>query len=80
MRNLPLEETMVLFKTFAVLKIAFLALLTKIFYKVVKELEKIQKRKNSSPKIKRKTTCKDYVNDCLKTVVISCKIVSLQCS
>ena len=43
MRNLPLEETMVLFKTFAVLKIAFLALLTKIFYKVVKELEKIQK-------------------------------------
>ena len=62
MRNLTLEERIVVFKTLAVSKIVFLAILTKIPYQVVKELEKIQKTflwKNSMPKIKHETTCKD---------------------
>ena len=62
MRNLTLEERIVVFKTLAVSKIVFLAILTKIPYQVVKELEKIQKTflwKNSTPKIKHETTCKD---------------------
>ena len=62
MRNLTLEERIVVFKTLAVSKIVFLAILTKIPYQVVKELEKTQKTflwKNSTPKIKHETTCKD---------------------
>ena len=43
MRNLTLEGRMVKFKTFAILKIVFLAFLTIIPYQVVKELEKMQK-------------------------------------
>ena len=43
MRNLTLEERIVVFKTLAISKIVFLSLLTKIFYQVIKQLEKIQK-------------------------------------
>ena len=39
MRNLTLEGRTVVFKTLAVSKIVFLALLTKIPYQVAKELE-----------------------------------------
>ena len=52
-------------------KIVFLALLIKIPYQVVKELEKIQKSfywKNYTPKITHETTCKDYKNGGLKDV------------
>ena len=81
MRNLTLEGRIVVLKTLAILKIIFLALLAKISYQVVKELEKIQKSflwENSTPKIKHETTCKDYNDGGLKNVDISCKIVSLQ--
>ena len=83
MRNLALEGRIVVFKMLAVSKIVFLALLTKIPLQVVKELEKIQKFflwKNSAPKVKHETTCKDYKDDGLENVDISCKIVSLQYS
>ena len=43
MRNLTLEERIVVFKTLAISKIVFLSLLTKIFYQVIKQLKKIQK-------------------------------------
>ena len=43
MRNLTLEGRTVVFKMLAISKIIFLALLTKIPYQVVKELERIQK-------------------------------------
>ena len=43
MINLALEGKMVIFKTLAVSKIILLALLTKIPFQVVKELEKITK-------------------------------------
>ena len=45
MRNLILKGRMVVFKTFAISKIAFLALLTKIIYQVVKELQKYKNKK-----------------------------------
>ena len=83
MRNLTLEERIVVFKTLAVSKIVFRAPLTKIPHQVVKELEKIQKSflwKDSTPKIRHETTCKDYKDGGLKNVDISYKIVSLQCS
>ena len=83
MRNLTLEGRIVVFKTLAISKIVFLALLTKIPTKLaVKELEKIQKfflLKVSTPKIRHETTCKDYKDGGLKNVDISYKIVSLQC-
>ena len=43
MRNSTLEGRIVVFKTLEIWKIVFLALLTKIPYQMVKELEKIQK-------------------------------------
>ena len=81
MRNLTLEGRIAVFKTLAISKVAFLALLTKIPYQVVRELEKIQKSflwKDSAPKIRHETICKDYIGGGLKNVDISCKIV--QCS
>ena len=71
------------FKTLAISKIVFVALLTKIPHQVVEELEKTQKSflwKDSSPKTRHETTCKDYKNAGLNNVYISRKIVSLQCS
>ena len=83
MKNLTLEGRIVVFKTLAISKIVFLVLLTKIPHQVVKELEKMQKSllwKDSTPKIRHETTCKDYKDGGLKNVDISYKIVSLQCS
>ena len=74
-------DILVMFKTFAILKIVFLALLTKIPHQAVKELEKIQKSflwKDSTLKIRHETTCKEH-KDGLKNVDISYKIVSLHC-
>ena len=62
MRNLTLEGRMGVSRTLPISKIVFLALLTKIPYRAVKELEKIQKSflwKNSIPKIKHETCCKE---------------------
>ena len=81
MINLTLEGRIVIFKTFAILKIVFLALLTKIPHQAVKELEKIQKSflwKDSTPKIRHETTCKEHKDGGLKNVDIY-KILSLQC-
>ena len=82
MRNLTLEGRIVVFKTLAISKIVFLALLTKIHHQAVKELEKIQKSflwKDSSLKIRHETTCKEHKDDGLKNVDILYKIVRLQC-
>ena len=83
MRNLTLEGRMVVFKTLAISKIVFLALLTRIPHEVVKELEKIQKSflwKDSTLKIRHETTCKGCKDGGLKNFHISCKIISLQSS
>ena len=79
MKNLTLEQKMVVFKTLAISRVFFLAILTKILYQVVKELEKILKSflcKDSTPKIRHETNCKDYKDDGLKNVDISCKIIN----
>ena len=83
MINLTLEARIVVFKMFTISKTVFLAFLTKISHQVVKEFEKRQKsflRKDSIPKIRHETTCKDYRNGGLKNVDMPYKIVSLQCS
>ena len=72
MKNVTLEGRMVVFKTLAISKIVFLALLIKIPYHVVKKLEKIQKSfiwKNSIPKIKHEATCKDCKGGGLKMLI-----------
>ena len=82
MKNLTLEGRIVVFKTLAISKKVFLALLTKTPHQAVKELEKIQKSflwKDSSPKIRHETTCKEYKDGGLKNVDILYKIVRLQC-
>ena len=70
MRNLRLKGRIVVFKMFETIwKIVFLALLIKIPYQVVKELEKMQQyflQKNYTPKIKHETTCKDHQEGDLK--------------
>ena len=62
MRNLTLEGGIVVFKTLAISKMVFLALLTKIPAQDVKELEKIQIQsflwEDSTSKIRYETTCK----------------------
>ena len=78
MENEKYYITIVVFKTLAISKIVFLALLTKIPHQVVKELEKIQKSflwKDFTPKIRHETTCKDYKDGGLKNVDVSYKIV-----
>ena len=80
MRNLILEGRIVVFKTLAKWKIVFLALLTKIPHQVVRKIQKSFLWKDSTPKIRHGTTCKDYKDGGLQNVDISYKIVSLQCS
>ena len=62
MRNLTLEGRIVVFKTFAISKMIFLARLTKIPAQDVKELEKIQIQsflwEDFTSKIRYETTCK----------------------
>ena len=65
---------MIVFKTLVISKIVFLALLIKIPYQVVKELEKIQNSffwKNFTSKIRHETACKEYEDGGLKNVDIS---------
>ena len=80
MRNLTLEGRIVVFKMFAISKIVFLALLTKIPHEAVKELVKIQKSflwKDYTLKIRHETTRKEHKDGDLKNIDISYKIVSL---
>ena len=62
MRNVTLDNRIVIFYTLAIMKIVCLALFTKHTCQVVKELEKIQEYylwKNFTPDIKHETTWKD---------------------
>ena len=83
MRNLSISSKTTVFKTFAISKIVHLALAKVIPDSVILELDKIKKHsiwKNSSPKTKQDTLCKDYENGGLKNVDVTFKIISLQCS
>ena len=82
-RNLTLEGRIVVFKSLAISKIVFQALIAPVPTHVIKALETIQTSflwNNSNPKIKHKTLCKRYENGSLKNVGIRNKVNSLQSS
>ena len=83
MRKLTLEEKIVVFKTIAVSKIVFQALITTAPKHIANELKEIQKTlfwNNSSLEIKHETLCNEYKAGGLKHVDIPSKIIALQCS
>ena len=70
-------------KILAISKTVHLALVKVLPNSIILELGKIKKHfiwKNGNPKIKQDTLCKDYENGVLKSVDITFKIISLQCS
>ena len=70
MRRLTLDGKIIAFKTLAILKIAFLSIISKVPTEITSELEKIQKTFLwlSKPKIKNETLCSDFENGGLKNV------------
>ena len=83
MRNLSIEGKTVVFKTLAISKLVYLALLTVIPDHITDEVTKIQKSfiwHDSSPKIKHETLRMEFKAGGLKNVDIRFKFVSLQCS
>ena len=83
MQNLSITGKITVFKTLAISKIAYLALVKVIPNSVILELDKIKQRfvwKNRNPKTNQDTLWKDYQNGSLKKVDIKFKIISFQCS
>ena len=83
MRNLSIEGKIVVFKTLAISKLVYLALLTVIPNHITDEVAKIQKSfiwYDSSPNIKHETLRIEVKVRGLKGVDIRFKFVSLQCS
>ena len=79
MRHLSLEGKITIFKSLALSKIVYLALLTIFPKSIIEELNEIQKKflwSNKNCKIKHGALC----NDGLKIADINLKIVSLKCS
>ena len=82
-RTLTLEGRIMIFKTLAISKIVYLALITNVPKVIVKELQKIQNKilwQNSRPKIKHKTLSNTFETSGLKNVNINLKVIGLQCS
>ena len=83
MRNLSIEGKIVVFKTLAISKLVYLALLTVIPNHITEEVAKIQKSfiwHDSSPKIKHETLRMKFKAGGLKSVDIRFQFVSRQCS
>ena len=83
MRDLSIAGKITVFKTLAISKIVYLALVKTIPNSIIQELNKIHKEfiwKTRNPKTKHDTLCKNYENVGLKSVDIMYKVVSLQCS
>ena len=84
MRDISIESKIVAFKTLAISKLVYLALLTVIPNNITGELAKIRKsfiwHDNSSPEIKHETLRMEFRAGSLKSVDIRVKFVSLQCS
>ena len=83
MRHLTLEGKITVFKSLAISKIVYLALLTPVPNVVIEELKQIQKTflwGKNKPKIKNDTLCNNYNGGGLKNADITLKIVSLKCS
>ena len=65
MRRLSLEGNITIFKSLALSKIVYLALLTIVSKRIIEELNEIQKKflcSNKRCKIKHGTLCNDYKN------------------
>ena len=78
-----LEGKITIFKSLAISKIVYFALLTIVPKNAIFELKEIQNkflRSNEKSKIKHSTLCNDYKNGGLKNVDIELKIISLKCS
>ena len=71
-----------IFKTLAISKMVYLALITNVSKVIVEELQKIQTKiwQNSRPKIKYKTFPNTFETGDLKNVHINSKVIRLQCS
>ena len=70
-----------IFKTLAISKIVYLALITNVPKVIVEEFQKIQKNilwQNSRPKIKHKTLSNTFENGGLKNIDINLKVRSVQ--
>ena len=83
MINLSIEGKIVVFKTLALSKLVYLALLTVIPNHVTDEAAEIQKSviwHDSSPKITHETLTMEFKAGGIKSVDIRFKFVSLQCS
>ena len=83
MRNISIEGKIVVFKTLAISKLVYLALLTFTPNHVTDEVAKIQKSfiwHDPSPKVKHETLRMEFKAGDLKSVDIRFKFVSLQCS
>ena len=83
MTNLSTEDKIVVFKTLAISKLIYLALLTVISNHITDKVAKIQEsfiRHDSCPRIKHETLRMEFKAEGLKGVDIRFKFVSLQCS
>ena len=83
MRHLSLEGKITIFKSLAISKIVYLALLTLIPNSFLEELKQIQKTflwGNKRAKIKHDTLCNNFTEGGLKSVDIKHKISALRCS
>ena len=82
-KNLSIEDKILVFNTLAISKLVYLALLTVIPNHITDEVAKIQKSfiwHDSSPKIKHETLRMEFKAGGLKNVHISFKFVILTCS
>ena len=80
-KTLSLEGKITIFKSLAISKIVYLALLTIVAKNVIFDLKEIENRflwSNKKSKIKHSTLCNDYENGGLKNVDIELKIISLK--
>ena len=82
MRLLSLVGKINTFKSLAISKIVYLALLTIVPKNIIKQLNEVQKKciwSNKTCRIMHGTLCNDYKNGSLKNVDIKRKILSLKC-
>ena len=83
LRNLTIEERILVFKSLAISKLIHLTLVTEIPTSTINLLTKKQMeftRKGKNPKIKNSILCNDYKYGALKNADIFSKVVSLKCS
>ena len=82
-RNITLEGKILIFKTLALSKIAYLTLITSFSKQLIEEIQRTQKAfiwNNWTPKIKHETLCNSFEEGSPKNVDINSKFGSLQYS